>query len=92
MTRENVDSSDKLQISQSRGYRRARLLFFPIVAGVTLIFGLFYGIKGAIAGCMYGCIGGLFLIHENLPLKKNTGVWFRDTRKRKSLGERSKKR
>jgi hypothetical protein len=92
MTHDYGGNGDGLQISQSRGYRRARLLFFPIVAGVTFFFGLFYGIKGAIAGCMYGCIGGLFFIHENLPVKKDTGDWLRDTSKGKSLEERTKKR
>ena len=74
------------------GFERAKLLFFPIVAGVTLIFGFFYGIKGAIVGCMYGLVGGMFVIHENLPVKKNTNIWECDTHKRKNPGEKTKKR
>jgi hypothetical protein len=52
-------------------YDRARLLFWPVVTGVTIVFGLFDGVKGALIGFLYGIIAGLFLIHESLHSDKN---------------------
>lgn len=49
----------------------ARLLFWPVVTMVTIVFGLFDGVKGALIGFLYGIIAGLFLIHESLHSDKN---------------------
>jgi hypothetical protein len=69
------DNETKTQIFNDNGeYRRATLLFVPIVAGVTIFFGLSGGIKGAIVGFVYGLIGGLFLIHESLAVNKKTSL------------------
>ena len=65
------DDKNEIQILHDNWeYKRARFLFWPIVFGVTIFFGLFDGIKGAIVGFLYGLIGGLFLIHESLPVNK----------------------
>ncbi len=74
------------------GLERAKLLFLPIVGGVTLFFGFFYGINGAIVGFMYGVIGGLFVLHESLPAKKSTNIWLCETQKEKNPEERTRKR
>jgi len=50
--------------------KRAKFWFWPIVFGMTILFGFFAGIQGAFVGFMYGLIAGLFLIHESLPVNK----------------------
>jgi len=84
---------NETQVSQNNpGFERAKLLFLPIVAGVTLFFGFFYGINGAVVGFMYGLVGGLFVLHESLPVKKNANIWLCDAHKAKNPGERTRKR
>ncbi len=51
-------------------FKRAKLMFWPIVVGVTLFFGYFDGIKGAFVGFLYGVAGGLFLLHERSRCNK----------------------
>ena len=64
--------------------RRAKLLFVPIVVGVTIIFWLSNGSHGAMVGFGYGIVGGLFLIHESLAPNKNTNICLRGIQKEKS--------
>ena len=51
-------------------FRRARFWFWPIVLSVTICFGLFAGIQGAFVGFFYGLVGGGFLLHESMKVKK----------------------
>jgi hypothetical protein len=64
ITRNQDDRNDIQNINGSAEFQRARLMFWPIVVGVTLFFGYFDGIKGAFVGFLYGVAGGLFLLHE----------------------------
>jgi Mg2+/citrate symporter len=57
-------------LQDCHNYKRARFWFWPVVVGITIIFGLFEGIKGAFVGFFYGVAVGLFLIHESLSVKK----------------------
>ncbi len=83
----------EMQVSQNNPeFERAKLLFLPIVAVVTLFFGFFYGINGAVVGFMYGLIGGLFVIHESLPVKKNAHIWLCDPHKKRNSEERTRRR
>jgi len=67
------NDKSKTQVSRDyKKYRRAKLLFVPIVVGVTIFFWFFEGIEGAMVGFGYGIVGGLFLIHESLAVNKNT--------------------
>ena len=61
----------------NKKYRRAKLLFVPIVIGVTMFFWFFEGLEGAMVGFGYGILGGLFLIHESLAVNKNTNICLR---------------
>ncbi len=88
----SLDGNETGISRNSPGLERAKLLFLPIVGGVTLFFGFFYGINGAIVGFMYGVIGGLFVLHESLPAKKSTNIWLCETLKEKSPEERNRKR
>ncbi len=72
-------------------YRRAKLLFVPIVVGVTIFFWFFEGIHGAMVGFGYGIIGGLFLIHESLAPNKNTNICLRGIQKEKVPESEKKK-
>jgi hypothetical protein len=63
-TRTADDRKDVQNVNDSTEFNRARLLFWPIVFGVTFFFGYFDGIKGALVGFLYGVAGGLFLLHE----------------------------
>jgi hypothetical protein len=72
-------------------YRSAKLLFVPIVVGVTIIFWLFEGIEGPMVGFGYGLVGGLFLIHESLAVKKNTNICLRGIQREK-IPEKEKKK
>jgi hypothetical protein len=51
-------------------YKKARFWFWPIVVGITALFGIFAGINGLFIGFFYGIVAGLFLIHESLPVSK----------------------
>jgi hypothetical protein len=51
-------------------FRRAKFWFWPIVLSVTICFGLFAGIQGAFVGFFYGLVGGGFLLHESMQVKK----------------------
>ena len=57
-------------LNNSPEFKRARVWFWPIVISVTIFFGLFAGIQGAFVGFFYGLVGGGFLLHENLQVKK----------------------
>jgi hypothetical protein len=72
-------------------YRRAKLLFVPIVVSVTVFFWLFEGIEGAMVGFGYGIVGSLFLIHESLAVKKNTVICLRSTPKQRVPESEKKK-
>ena len=63
-TRTPDDRTDVQNVNSSKEFNRAKLMFWPIVVGVTLFFGYFDGIKGAFVGFLYGVAGGLFLLHE----------------------------
>jgi len=66
-------NKSKTQVSRdNKKYRRAKVLFIPIVAGVAIFFWFFEGLEGAMVGFGYGIVGGLFLIHESLPVNNNT--------------------
>ena len=56
--------TDGQNVNNSPDFKKARIMFWPIVIGVTLFFGYFDGIKGAFVGFLYGVAGGLFLLHE----------------------------
>jgi hypothetical protein len=56
--------------NDSQDFNRARIMFWPIVVGVTLFFGYFDGFKGAFVGFLYGVAGGLFLLHERSRCNK----------------------
>jgi len=78
------DDKTENRIFKDNGkYRRAKLLFVPIVVGVTMVFWLFEGIEGAMIGFGYGIVGGLFLIHESLAVKRNTNICLRGIQKKK---------
>jgi hypothetical protein len=62
------DKTENWIFNDNGKYRRAKLLFVPIVVGVTISFWLSNGINGAMVGFGYGLIGGLFLIHESLAV------------------------
>ncbi len=51
-------------------FQKAKIFFLPVVTGVTIIFWLTNGIKGALVGFMYGIVAGLFIIHESLQVNK----------------------
>ena len=57
-------------LPDSWDFKKARFWFWPIVIGITILFGLFDGIKGAFVGFLYGIVVGLFIIHESLPVNK----------------------
>lgn len=60
------DDRKNIQVlHESAGFTRAKLLFWPIVFGITIFFGFFDGLKGAFVGFLYGVAAGLFLLHEN---------------------------
>jgi hypothetical protein len=66
-----VDNRKDIQyLNDSMEFQRARIMFWPIVVGVTLFFGYFDGIKGAFVGFLYGVAGGLFLLHERSRCNK----------------------
>ena len=69
-----VKTSDELNtrepLEDSPSFKRARFWFWPIVISVTIFFGSFAGIKGAFVGFFYGLVGGGFLLHESLHVKK----------------------
>jgi hypothetical protein len=71
--------------------RRAKLLFVPIVVGVTIFFWVFEGIHGAMVGFGYGLIGGLFVIHESLAVRRNTDICLHGIQKGTDPQERNKK-
>jgi hypothetical protein len=54
----------------SPAFKRARFWFWPIVITITILFGFFGGIQGAFVGFFYGLVGGGFLLHESLQVKK----------------------
>jgi hypothetical protein len=54
----------------NRAFKRARFWFWPIVLSVTICFGFFAGIQGAFVGFFYGLVGGGFLLHESMQVKK----------------------
>jgi len=86
------NDTSKTQISRdNKKYRRAKLLFAPIVVGVTIFFWFFEGIEGAMVGFGYGIVGGLFLIHESLAVKKNTPICLRGIPKHR-VSESEKKK
>jgi hypothetical protein len=70
ITRTPGDPKDVQNVNESTEFNRARLLFWPIVLGVTFFFGYFDGIKGAFVGFLYGVAGGLFLLHERSRCNK----------------------
>jgi hypothetical protein len=57
-------------LEDSPAFRRAKFWFWPIVLSVTICFGIFAGIQGAFIGFFYGLVGGGFLLHESLRVKK----------------------
>jgi hypothetical protein len=57
-------------LEDSPAFRRAKFWFWPIVLSVTICFGIFAGIQGACIGFFYGLVGGGFLLHESLRVKK----------------------
>ena len=73
-TQENTRTPDERKDMQnfhdSTDFNRAKIMFWPIVVGVTLFFGYFDGIKGAFVGFLYGVAGGLFLLHERSRCNK----------------------
>jgi hypothetical protein len=71
--------------------RRAKLLFVPIVVGVTTLFWFFEGVHGAMVGFGYGLIGGLFVIHESLAVRRNTTICLRGIQKEKVPESEKKK-
>ena len=75
----------------NKRYRRAKLLFVPIVIGVTMLFWFFEGLEGAMVGFGYGIVGGLFLIHESLAPNKNTNICLRGIQKEKVPESEKKK-
>ncbi len=85
------DKNASRVFKDNKKYRRAKLLFMPIVIGVTIFFGLFKGIEGAMIGFGYGIVGGLFLIHESLAVNKNTNICLRGIPKER-IPEREKKK
>ncbi len=70
ITRALDDRKDMQNLNDSTDFKRAKLMFWPIVVGVTLFFGYFDGIKGAFVGFLYGVAGGLFLLHERSRCNK----------------------
>jgi len=61
-----LDDKDMQKLHHSSGFKRAKLWFWPLVFGITIVFGVFDGIKGAFVGFLYGTAAGLFLLHESL--------------------------
>jgi hypothetical protein len=57
-------------LEDSPAFKRAKFWFWPIVLSVTICFGIFAGIQGAFIGFFYGLVGGGFLLHESLRVKK----------------------
>ena len=57
-------------LEDSQAFKRAKFWFWPIVLSVTICFGIFPGIQGAFIGFFYGLVGGGFLLHESLRVKK----------------------
>ena len=86
----NDTTENQVFIDKGR-YHRAKLLFVPIVVGVTMVFWLFEGIEGAMVGFGYGIVGGLFLIHESLAVKKNTNICLRGIQKERVPERENKK-
>jgi len=70
ITRALDDRKDMQNVNEGTDFNRAKLMFWPIVGGVTLFFGYFDGIKGAFVGFLYGVAGGLFLLHERSRCNK----------------------
>jgi hypothetical protein len=70
ITRALDDRKDMQNVKDSTDFTRAKLMFWPIVAGFTFFFGYFDGIKGAFVGFLYGVAGGLFLLHERSRCNK----------------------
>jgi hypothetical protein len=70
ITRALDDRKDMQNFQEVTDFNRAKLMFWPIVVGVTLFFGYFDGIKGAFVGFLYGVAGGLFLLHERSRCNK----------------------
>jgi hypothetical protein len=70
ITRALDDRKDMQHFHEGTDFNRAKLMFWPIVVGVTLFFGYFDGIKGAFVGFLYGVAGGLFLLHERSRCNK----------------------
>lgn len=69
-TRTPDDRKDMQNFHDITDFNRAKIMFWPIVVGVTLFFGYFDGIKGAFVGFLYGVAGGLFLLHERSRCNK----------------------
>jgi hypothetical protein len=65
-----LDDKDIQKLHHSAGFKRAKVCFWPLVFGITIVFGLFDGIKGAFVGFLYGTAAGLFLLHESLRRDK----------------------
>jgi hypothetical protein len=57
-------------LENSQAFKRAKFWFWPIVLSVTICFGILAGIQGAFIGFFYGLVGGGFLLHESLQVKK----------------------
>jgi hypothetical protein len=70
ITRALDDRKEMQNFHDGTDFNRAKLMFWPIVVGVTLFFGYFDGIKGAFVGFLYGVAGGLFLLHERSRCNK----------------------
>lgn len=69
-TKRSDDQNAHERLEDSPAFKRARLWFWPIVISVTIFFGFFAGIQGAFIGFFYGLVGGGFLLHESLHVKK----------------------
>lgn len=67
-TSEELNTRKAMEDSPS--FKRARFWFWPIVISVTIFFGFFAGIQWAFVGFFYGLVGGGFLLHESLHIKK----------------------
>jgi Mg2+/citrate symporter len=66
-----LDDRKYIHVLDNRSkFQKAKFFFLPVVTGVTIIFWLINGIKGAIVGFMYGVVAGLFIIHESLQVNK----------------------
>jgi hypothetical protein len=69
-TKRSDDQNAHELLEDSPAFKRARLWFWPIVISVTIFFGFFAGIQGAFIGFFYGLVGGGFLLHESMQVKK----------------------